>query len=83
MEGKDNMHMCGCGASCKCGCGMGHGHHGYWIAKKVFLLLLLVVVFCFGVQLGQLKTLSGMYGHGAMMRTYNTNMMYGTSTRGW
>ena len=70
-------------------CGMGGGYmhmRGFWIVKKVFYLILLIVVFCFGVQLGQLKTLASLvYGSGyRMMGGYD--MMYnhmGTSTKGW
>ncbi len=86
MDGKDNMHMCGCGGSCNCGCGMGHKHRGYWIAKKVFWLLVLIVVFCFGIQLGELRTLSREFSQPRMMGMYGNmsgNMMYnrmGTST---
>ena len=82
---KDGMNMCG---------GCGHGHmHGHWIVKKVFLLIVLVAVFCFGVQIGELRTLSRMfYGSnyrmmGAYGNNWNGNMMpirqVGSSTQGW
>ena len=43
----------------KCGM-MWHGHHMHkcWILKKIFLLIVLIVVFCFGMRLGELRTLS-------------------------
>ena len=35
-----------------------HGHMHKKILKKFFFLVVLIVVFCFGVQLGELRTLS-------------------------
>ena len=47
----------------KWGC-MGGGHFcKYKILKKFFYLILLIVVFCFGMQLGELKTLSSIMYH--------------------
>ena len=85
MEGnKEGMNMCG-GKGCGCGCGMGGGHRGFRIGMKIFYLILLIVVFCFGIQLGELKTLSReMHQQPRMMISYGAgNMMNGTSTRGW
>ena len=67
--------MCGCG---KCGMGggmgmCGYGHmHKHKILKKFFLLVLMIVIFCFGVQLGELRTLARQMRYNeAMMQNYN------------
>ena len=54
-ENKEGMNTCNCG----CGCGKEHGMmgHGRWIAKKIVMILVLLVVFWFGTKLGELRTL--------------------------
>jgi len=85
MDGDKKDGMCG---------GCNHGHmHGHWIVKKIFLLIILIAVFCFGVQLGELRTLAKIFREpsyrmiGAYGNNWNTSMMparqNGTSTKGW
>lgn len=76
---KGGMNMCGCG-------GIGYGHYGYKIAKKVLYLVVLIAVFCFGVQLGELKTLASIFRAPSHMTEMGGGMMHrdmGTSTGGW
>lgn len=82
MEGNNNKEG-------MCGCDMGHhGHKGWRIAMKLFYLIVLIAVFCFGMQLGELRTLSREFNHSRMMGSgYNNfgagaiNRQMGTSTR--
>lgn len=65
--------MCGCGK-----CGM-CGHMGMCkcrIMKKFFMLILMIVIFCFGIQLGELRTLSREM-HSRAMMMQNDNSGYG------
>lgn len=50
---------CCCGNNCKClGCNMSHMkmnmHHAY-ILKRFFFLAVIIMIFCLGVQIGELK----------------------------
>ena len=54
--GKCNGGECG---SCNHGCMMGHGCCGWnkrHMIKKIIMIVLLIVVFCFGIQVGELKS---------------------------
>ena len=82
--GGGNCHMgsgmCG-GSNHVCGtCGHNHGHVFKWIAK----IVLLIIVFCFAFQMGELKGMlrsEGGYGsrhaYPAMMYTYGTDYSNG------
>ncbi len=83
MENNTVKNACeNCNNSCKCvGCGMFHSNynkHHMYILRRFFLLALLIVVFCFGMQLGQLRAMKysmhrGSYG----MMNWNSNDSYG------
>ncbi len=82
MENKDSL-------SCQC-CGHGEMMHNnkHYLLKKFFMLVLVIIVFCFGVQLGEIKAelrYSG-FGHGGMMgwnRGFDNNDNYGYGMMGW
>ena len=71
---KDSMshgEMCNCGM-CYAGMGHMHGHFGFWIAKILVALVVLLFVFWLGVKVGEVKSFIEA-GHYPMTRT---NMMY-------
>ncbi len=77
---KEDSFVCTCcGAHCHC------GNRKHYLLKKIFMLIVLVIVFALGMQLGEIKgELRGgrgfshhmMYGYGGMPRMmggYNPN----------
>lgn len=74
MENNMNENKCAggmCGGKGSCGCGHHHMHIMKWLLK----IALLIVVFCFAFQMGELKGMLRSQGYGH--RIYS-NMMYGT-----
>jgi hypothetical protein len=60
---------------CTCGNGMGmmggwgmHGYRKHWASRKILMLIGLIIVFCLGMQLGELKgeIHGGRSGYGMM-----------------
>jgi hypothetical protein len=66
------------GNTCNCGCHKMHGMMGgRHIAKKIVMILVLIVVFWFGTKLGELRTLME-YSRGSHMMMdggYGSRMM--------
>ena len=67
MSGQ-NPHNCNCdhcNMSGHNGCS-GHGHHRYFVLRWVLGLLILAIVFCLGMKIGEFKgeVYSGYYGGG-------------------
>jgi hypothetical protein len=60
-----------CGVECGCGqhgCTM--GHHKHKMFKKLFMLAIILIAFCFGVQFGELKGELRAYHGSSHMRSY-------------
>ena len=80
-EGSNNMNTCdvNCGCNmgmmngCACGCG---GHHRAHIARFVLGLVLLIIVFCFGMNIGELRGELEATKHAKYGEHRNMNMMY-------
>ncbi len=78
-----NENMCGGNNMCSGGaCGNACGKYGvnFHFLKKIVGLFFILVIFWFGTQLGELKTLTRMSEHrGGMMRGYDdSNYTMGT-----
>ncbi len=74
---------CSCGNNCNClACDMCHtryNKHHMYILRKFFLLALMIVIFCFGVQMGQLRSMKYSFrgGEYGMMKWGDKNAEYG------
>ena len=67
-----------CESGCGCGqhsCGM--GHHKHKMFKKIFMLVIILIAFCFGMQLGELKgELRAYHGGSSHMRSFGNYSNY-------
>jgi hypothetical protein len=76
MNSKNN-----CDCACNCiSCDISHtkyNKHHMYILRRFFVLALLITVFCFGVQLGQLRSMSHMYRGGYNMMNWQGNKDFG------
>jgi hypothetical protein len=63
--------QCNCGM-CACGMGHMHGHFGFWVAKILVALVVLLFVFWLGVKVGEVKSFmeAGRYPMRANMMYY-------------
>ncbi len=73
--------MCGHGGACGHGGMCGHGHH---IMKWLFKLIVIMLVFCLGFEMGELKGMlrssemhHGFYGASPMMYGVTTDSSWG------
>jgi hypothetical protein len=75
----ENNNVCNGGDCGKCGCNHGDMHHGCcgWkkcrMIKKIIWIVIVIIAFCLGTQLGELKAMAryNNFGGRGMMWGYN------------
>lgn len=76
MENNTGSHGVDCKGIC-CGAGVMNNRHHMYLLRRFFYLALLIVVFCFGTQLGELRAMKRMmWGGGHMMSSKSMHVKY-------
>jgi hypothetical protein len=75
MENNTGSHGVDCKGIC-CGAGVMNNRHNMNLLRRFFYLALLIVVFCFGTQLGELRAMKRMmWGGSHIMSTKHVKYM--------